>query len=115
MATSSDDILRVVEEIRDVLGPISACYEEQYAEVRRQRLEELQEILDPVRRRIFPLLFDERHLSMRAIAEEANSNHPKVGRFIRELVERGLLTRTEDDNGAVTYRDRFDLRDLLED
>ena len=63
----------------------------------------------------FPLLFDERHLSMRAIAEEANSNHPKVGRFIRELVERGLVTRTEDDNGAVTYRDRFDLRDLLED
>lgn len=115
MTGSTDDILMVLKEVKDLLLPISACFEEQYSEIRRQRWNELEALLDPVRRRVYPLLFDRGHRSLRAIAKEAKTNHKRVKRFADTLVREGLITQTEDEPGEVVYRDIFYLAPLLEE
>lgn len=118
MTDSSSDILKVLKEVRDLLVPISACFQEQYAEIQRQRsgekLEELEVLLTPVRRRILPLLFDSRHLSQVEIAKEAKTTQPTVSRFISELLERGLIEQTKDEAGTTVYEDTLGLRRLME-
>jgi len=97
---------------------MSACFEEQHAEIRRQRSEaklgELESLLTAKRRDIFPLLFDSRHLSQVHIAEEANTTQPTVSRFIKELLECDLIGQTRDETGTTVYEDNLGLRKLME-
>lgn len=119
MNDSGEDILKVVREIRSLLRPISVCFEEQAREIQRQRseekLKELEGLLTPVRRRIYPLLFDSRRLSQMEIGEEANTTQPTVSRFIDALSECGLIAQTKNDMGILVYKDTFGLRRLMEE
>lgn len=117
--TDSKGILEVLGNIRDLLVPISACFEDQYKEIQRQqlgsKLEELEALLATSQRRnIFPLLFDPRPLSQVDIAKEARTTQSTVSRFISALLEHGLIEQTRDETGAVIYKDRFSLRKLME-
>lgn len=116
--TDSEEILELLRKIHDLLVPVSAYFEEQFAKTQRQRLgvklEEFETLLTPVRRDIFPLLFDSRHPSQVEIAKEANTTQPTVSRFINALLERGLIEQTKDKTGTVIYEDKFNLRKLME-
>lgn len=118
MTGSDEEILEVLKKVHDLLVPISACFEEQFAEIQRQRFgakfEELAALLTPVRRAIFPLLFDSRHLSQVEIAKEANTTQPTVSRFVSELLEHGLIEQTKDETGTTVYEDKFGLRGFME-
>jgi hypothetical protein len=107
----SDEILKILKEIRDLLVPISACFEEQFAEIQRERLgtklKGLEALLTPIRLKICPLLFDPRNLTQTQIAEEANTTQPTVSRFINTLLEHGWIE--PDETGAAPYKDKFDL------
>jgi DNA-binding MarR family transcriptional regulator len=117
---SSDDILKVLREMRDLLVPISACFEEQFAEIQRQqlgtKLEELEALLTTdERRNVFPLLFDPSHLSQTAIAKEAGTTQPTVSRFVKLLLDRDLIDESEDETGTQgLYVDKFNLVRLME-
>ena len=119
MSTSNDELLKTLKEIRDLLIPISACFEDQYLEVQRQRRAEKQEdfraILTPARREIYPLLFDPRRLSQAEIAGQVNTTQPTVSRFVNILLERGLIEQLEDEDGVTVYRDKYNLVELLRD
>ena len=118
MTHSTDDIRPLLEEIRDLLEPISACFEDEYRELQLQRTEakheELEEMLTPTRRLIHALLFDPRRLSQQAIADEAGTTQPTVSRFVSALLERGLIEQTKDRNGNIVYQDPLGLRKLAE-
>lgn len=119
MTHSTDDIRPLLKEIRDLLEPISACFEDEYRELQLQRteakLEQLEKILTPTRRRIYALLFDPRRLSQEAIAREASTTQPTVSRFVGALLASGLIDQTRDRNGDVVYEDTFGLQKLLEE
>lgn len=119
MSTSNDELLKTLKEIRDLLIPISACFEDQYLEVQRQRKAEKQEtfraILTSARRKIYPLLFDPRRLSQVEIAKQVNITQPAVSQFVNTLLERGLIERLEDGDGVTVYRDKYNLLDVLQD
>lgn len=112
------EMLKILEEIRDLLKPISGCFEEQFAALQQQRsdakLEELKPLLTPERRKVYPLLFDQRGLSQIQIAKTVGISQPAVSRFISILLEAGLIERREDSAGNLTYVDRFNLADLVE-
>ena len=115
----SEEILEILKNIHSLLVPISACFEKQYEEIQSQRFEsklkELEVLLTTSQRRnIFPLLFDPRSLSQVDIAKEAGTTQPTVSRFIGMLLEHSLIEQTRDETGAVTYKDRFNLRELME-
>jgi len=120
MTDSRDDISEALREIRDLLAPISAYFEKQYAEIQRQqseeKLKELEALLTTDKRRnVFPLLFDSRHLSQAEIAKETNTTQPTVSRFIKALLEHGLIEETKDETGTTIYEDKFGLRRLMEE
>ena len=112
MDGGEQDILRLLKEIRDLLVPISACFEEQYAEIRRQRLaaqlKAFAELMTPARRKIFPLLFE--NLSQVEIASRAHTTQPTVSRLINSLLGNGLIAEEKDVNGQTRYVDEFDLK-----
>ena len=120
MTDSNKEILEVLRNMRDLLVPISACFDERLTEIHRQRarekLEELEALLTDTRRKILPLLFDPRHLSQVAIAKDAKTTQPTVSRFINLLLERGLIDQIEDETGTqVIYVDKFNLVNLVEE
>jgi len=119
MTDSSEEILKVLNTIRDLLEPISACFEDDYREasIRKQeaKIKQFQELLTPTRRRIYPLLFDHRRLSQEAIAEEAGTSQPTVSRFVAKLLETGLIREASDREGNPVYEDAFDLRRIAEE
>ena len=118
MSEAGDDILKELRTIRKMLERISACFDEQYAEVqaqrRRTRFEELQAMLTGPRRRIYPLVFDARRLSQAQIAAEAETSQPTVSRFVSALLEADLIEQAADASGRVVYKDKFRLAPLLE-
>lgn len=115
----SQRVLEVLREIRDLLVPIAACFESQYLEIQQERTEvkfgELQELLTPQRKVIFPLLFDSRCLSQAQIAGEANTTQPTVSRLISTLLERGLIAQIDDGLGGTRYEDTFGLSRLVQE
>jgi DNA-binding MarR family transcriptional regulator len=119
MSTSNDELLKTLKEIRDLLIPISACFEDQYLEVQRQRKAEKQEafraLLTPTRREIYPLLFDPRRLSQVEIAEQGNTTQPTVSKFVNILLEQGLIEQVVDEDRVTVYRDKYNLLDVLQD
>jgi Fe2+ or Zn2+ uptake regulation protein len=119
MSISNDELLKILNEIRDLLIPISACFEDQYLEVQTQRRAQKQEafraLLTTARREIYPLLFDPRRLSQVEIAEQVNIAQPTVSRFVNTLLERGLIEQLEDEDGVTVYQDKYNLLDVLQD
>jgi DNA-binding MarR family transcriptional regulator len=118
MDGSNQDVLTALGEIRDLLIPISACFEEQYAEIQRQRLgrrlEVFRNMMTETRKRILPLLFDPRGLSQVEIAELANTTQPTVSRLVNSLLEQGLISEIEDADGRTKYKDIHRLMKELE-
>ena len=119
VTNASSDILRVLEEIRDLMKPISACFEDEYREVlstrQEARVKQFRRLLTPTRRRIYPLLLDPRRLSQAEIAREADTQQPTVSRFVTALLEAELVEETRDSSGNRVHRDRFDLRKVAEE
>ena len=117
MSPNNDEVLVVLKEIRDTLSRIYTCFEEQYQDIQSRkigdRLTTLQNILTPVRKSIFPLLFDSRRLSQSEIAREIGSNRSTVSKFLKALLELGLIEQIEDDDGTTRYHDTYDLATLL--
>ena len=112
MSTDNDELLKVLDEIRNLLIPISTCFEEQYLEIQRQKMGEKYEtfkaMLSPIRRKIFPLLFDRRRLSQVEIASEVNTSQPTVSRFISLLQEQDFIEPIKDEYGnTISYRDKY--------
>jgi Fe2+ or Zn2+ uptake regulation protein len=119
MSDSTREIVGLLEEIRDLLIPISASFEEQYREVQKQRREtkrkQLESLLTDARRSVYPLIFDARRLSQDAIAREANTTQPTVSRFLSALLEAELIKQREDQTGATVYEDTYRLMEFLEE
>jgi DNA-binding MarR family transcriptional regulator len=119
MSDPTREIVGLLEEIRDLLIPISASFEEQYDEVQKQRREtkrrQLESLLTDARRPVYPLLFDVRRLSQDAIAREANTTQPTVSRFISALLEAELIGERQDQTGATVYEDTYRLMEFLEE
>lgn len=120
MTDSEKEFLEVFRRIRDLLVPISAYFEERLAEIQRQqfevKLEELEALLTTdLRRKIFPLLFDLRHLSQAVIAKKTDTTQPTVSRFINLLLEHDLIGQAKDETGTVVYVDKFNLVGLMEE
>jgi len=111
MDTSNNELLKILEEIRDLLIPISACFEDEYLDIQRQkkRLEDLKPMLTSIRRSIFPLLFDPRRLSQVAIAEEVTTSPSNVSRFTKTLLEKDFVEQIKDENGNTVYQDKYNL------
>lgn len=109
MTDTDREILVLLKEIRQLLVPVSACFEEQFAQIRRQQVEgrfvELESLLSAKRRTIFPFLFDSQHLSQYEIAHEAHVSQPTVSRFVNALLQAGLIEQTRDERGTVVYED----------
>jgi len=116
MSTDSDELLRVLYEIRDLLVPISACFEDKYSAVQRKakKVESFKATLTPVRQRIYPLLFDARHLSQIEIAKEVDTTQPTVSKFVNMLLEQGLIGQFNNEDGMATYQDKYSLLDVLQ-
>ena len=118
MTDSDKEILELLRSIHDLLVPISAYFKERYAETQHQRsgakLKELEALLTYERRNVFPLLFDPRRLSQVQIAKETNITQPTVSRFISALLEHGLIEKATDETGTVIYKDKYNLRHLME-
>jgi len=114
MSATNDELLGVLKEIRDTLSRIYTCFENQYLEIQKQRekLAVLEDMLTPVRRKIYPLLFDRRQLSQTAIANEVGITQQSVSQFISLLLAQDLIDRVEDEDSNVTYRDKYDLAEL---
>lgn len=114
MSATNDELLGVLKEIRDTLSRIYTCFENQYLEIQKQRekLAILEDMLTPVRRRIYPLLFDRRQLSQTAIANEVGITQSAVSQFMSVLLAQDLIDRVEDEDSNVTYRDKYDLAEL---
>ncbi len=117
MPDPTDDIVALLTEVRSLLVPISACFEEPFAQIcrRREKLKVLQALLTENTRRIYPLLFDPRRLAQADIAKEAGVTQPTVSKFLKRLRESGLVEEGEDDAGATFYRDKFALTTLMEE
>jgi len=118
MNANDDELLKTVKEIRDLLIPISACFEDQYLEIQRQKLgekiETFEAMLTPIRSEIFPLLFDPRRLSQVEIADEVNTSQPTVSRFVSILLKEDLIEQIEDNNGNILYQDKYNLVKMLQ-
>jgi predicted transcriptional regulator len=116
MSTGTDEFLEVVKEIRDLLSRIYVCFEDQYLDIQRQKAGEkfqaFEDLLTPVRRKIYPLLFDSRRLSQVEIANTVNASQPTVSRFVTLLLDQGIIEPIEDEHG-IKYVDKYDFIKLL--
>jgi DNA-binding MarR family transcriptional regulator len=117
MSVSNDELLSVIKEIRDILFRIYLCFEDQYLEIQKQKMgekfEAFRAMLTPTRKRIYPLLFDPRHLSQVEIANEVNTSQPTVSRFVNALLAQDLIEEIKNEDRPITYRDKYDLVKLL--
>ena len=118
MSTKDDELLEVAKEIRDILSRIYVCFEDQYLEIQRTKMEEKLKALEAVlttsaRRKIYPLLFDHRALSQVEIAKEVQVSQPTVSNFVNLLLDQGFIEQTKNENGKATYHDKYDLAKLL--
>jgi predicted transcriptional regulator len=111
------EILEALVEIRDTLNRIYICFEDQYLEIQNrkygEKVEAFKASLTDVRKKVFELLFDQRHLSQGQIAQAAGISQPAVSRFVSLLIEKDLIEQVEEDN-KIIYHDKYDLRKWLQ-
>lgn len=118
MGEPKDEVLAVLIEIRDTLNRVYTCFEDQYLEIQKNKSAEKVRILEAmlttdIRKKIFPLLFDQRRLSQSVIAQNAQTSQPTVSRFVSELIENDLIEQVEE-NGKIIYHDKYELKKLLQ-
>lgn len=114
----NSEILIILEQIKELLIPISACYQDKYLEIQTQkageRLEKLKSLLNTnTRRQIFLLLFDHEGINQGEVAKKANTTQPTVSRFISSLLEEGFIESVNDGSGKNIYRDKYNLLKLI--
>ncbi len=107
----NEEIVKLLEEIKEMLAPISSQYQDAY---RKEKFDILKSVLTPINARVFPLLFDPRRLNQGEIAFEASTSQPTVSRFIRVLLKLVLIDEQKDTSGTFYYVDKFNLIDFLE-
>ena len=116
MSVNNDELLDVAKEIRELLCRIYVCFEDQYLEIQRrkagEKLQTFEALLTPVRRKIYPLLFDPRRLSQVEIADAVKTSQPTVSRFVSMLLDQDLIEQIEDEQG-IRYLDKYDFVKLL--
>lgn len=114
MRDEEDNIQALLADIRDLLVPISGCFRLRYEQIQREQaeFEEFAESLTPVRRKVYPLLFDPRNLTQTEIAREVDANPSTVHRFVRALLERRWIE--EDVSGEARYREKLPFRHMME-
>jgi len=117
MDEPKDKVLEVLVEIRDTLNRIYTCFEDEYLETQKRKYGEKEKafeaMLTDVRKKIFPLLFDQRHLSQGEIAQAVGITQSAVSKFVSSLIENDLIEQVE---GAdkIIYRDKYELIKLLQ-
>lgn len=111
------EVLDVLVEIRDTLNRIYTCFEDQYLEIQKrkygEKVEAFKAMLTDVRKKVFVLLLDPRHLSQGDIARAVGITQPAVSQFVNSLIEKDLIERVEEDN-KIIYRDKYDLKKWLQ-
>jgi len=111
-----DETYAVLVEIRDTLDRIYTCFEDQYLEIQKRKYGEkvkaFEEMLTTVRKKIFPLLFDQRHLSQVEIAKAIGVNQSAVSRFVSSLIENDLIEQVDEADKTI-YRDKYELTKLI--
>lgn len=116
MDESKGEILEVLVEIRDTLNRIFVCFEDEYLEIQKRKYGEKVKAFDAIltdsRERMFPFLFDRRHLSQAEIAQAAGVTQSAVSKFISLLIENGFIEQTAEAD-RITYRDKYDLLKFL--
>jgi predicted XRE-type DNA-binding protein len=111
------EVLEVLAEIRDTLNRIYTCFEDEYLEIQKRKYGEkvkaFEAMLTDVRRKIFPLLFDKRHLSQVEIAQAVGISQPAVSKFVSLLIENDIIEQIEEAD-KIIYRDKYDLIKLVQ-
>ncbi len=111
------EVLAVLEEIRDILNRIYTCFEDQYLEIQKRKYAEkvskFEGMLTDIRRKIFPLLFDKRHLTQVEIASFVGVSKQAVSKFVSLLIENDLINQVSE-NGKPIYDDKYDLEKFLQ-
>lgn len=118
-AKLNNEILTVLKQIKELLVPISACFEDQYLKIQTQKagekLEALNKLLNSeTRRQIFLLLFDRGGINQVEIAKKANTTQPTVSRLISTLLKEGLIELVKDGSGTTIYNDKHDLLRIIQ-
>ena len=65
------------------------------------------------RRKVFPLLFDQRHLSQSEIAKAVGISQPSVSQFVSLLIESNLIEQVKEGD-KIIYHDKYDLIKFLQ-
>jgi predicted XRE-type DNA-binding protein len=111
------EVLEVLVEIRDTLNRIYACFEDEYLEIQKRKYGEkvkaFEAMLTDVRKKIFPLLFDQKQLSQGEIAKVVGISQPAVSQFVKLLIENDLIEQV-DKADKIIYRDKYDLIKLIQ-
>jgi predicted XRE-type DNA-binding protein len=117
MDEPKDEVLEVLVEIRDTLNRIYTCFEDEYLEIQKRKYGEkvkvFEAMLTDVRKKIFPLLFDQRHLSQVEIAQAVGITQSAVSKFVSSLIENDIIEQVEEAD-KIIYRDKYDLIKLLQ-
>ncbi|HUT16234.1 MAG TPA: winged helix-turn-helix domain-containing protein [Anaerolineae bacterium] len=115
MEATNEDILALLREIRDLLVPISACFEQEYRRIARAKAEfaKFKSFLTPKRRQIFELLVGPRRLTQAEIASEVGSSQPYVSQTVSALMERNWIE--EDEASQGTYNEVLPFTQMLEE
>ena len=82
------NVLQMLQEIKELLEPISGQHKEAFL---HDKINLLRDVITPKNTLAFRLLFDPRNLTQQQIAREADVSQPTVSRLINELLNRNLL------------------------
>lgn len=117
MDGENDEVLKVLVEMRDTLNRIYTCFEDQYLEIQKKKYSEkvsvFELILTDVRRKIYPLLIDKRHLSQKEIAHIVGISQPAVSQFVSLLTKNELIEQSEEADKTI-YRDKYDFQKMIQ-
>ncbi len=112
MVIQQNPVLDVLNEIKELLIPISAHFEAEYIGTKQKQLESI--LSTDVKKKIYSLLFDTRKLSQSDIAKEANTTQPSVSRLIASLLETKLIAKDKDEAGKEYFIEKFSFATQLE-
>ena len=104
-------VLQTLQEIKELLEPISSQHKEAFL---HDKLNLLRGVITPKNAQAFRLLFDPRSLTQQQIAREADVSQPTVSRLVKELLEKRLIEEKKNSNLNVAYVDKWNLQNLLD-
>lgn len=116
MDEHNNEILKVLIEIKETLNRIYFCFENQYFEIQEQKniekIKVFESILTESRRKVFPLLFNEKHLSQSEISKIGGISQQAVSQFVKQLIDNDLIEQ-RNENEKVIYFDKYDLKRII--